>query len=411
MEGEVDEYYWRIDFKGKQPHPDEGILTNVTSVRDSKVHTRILKELQSFSKNIMKEGHENLLKRKEEIGYAIYKQLGLKNVFDKLWELPTKVDSIIMVTNSYDIPWDWAQPKNKEPIGERFIIGYVPLERIEQYKLEIPSEADNYWKDPQEVKSHAKIVLFGDECTEVSSYHIKELKDEMRKIKRLFMEKFDEKQIEELYGEEDSLHKELSDVFRNLQNVDIIHYTGHITKEGYIPSRSGRIEPSYLSDLCPDETRVIRDRGSLVFLNGCAAGRVTDIYEKTEQLVTVFMKHGARLCIAPRWPIPLYEATIFAETFYKVLLKSLDNDKEFGSQISTVIRETREMYPKEYSSKIEGYKNSSHLEELLLHLYFLYGNPAESVFWRSPSDRYPHIHETEEDIVSAFPDAKKILSR
>jgi len=414
VEKEVDEYYWRVDFKGQQPHPDERVLTGATSVRDTRMHHLLCKDIKNFSENINIWSYRELVRQKKDIGYKIYTHLGLKSVFDKLWELPPEgsegIDSIIMVTNDYDIPWDWAWPKNKkESLGERFIIGYIPLGRIEEYKMQTSSKTEKYWDDAKEVKSNAKIVLFGDSCGESPQYHIEALKEKLNEIKILFEKKFKEKNIEKLYGEEDSLQRELSGVFKDAENIDIIHYMGHITKEGNIPHRYGRIEPKRLADLCPDETGVMRDRGSLIFLNGCSAGNIKDIYQKTDQLITVFMEHGARLCMAPRWPIPLYEANMFAKTFYKVLLGSLESSKKFGNPISEIIRKTRDMYRREHPSK--GYKEISHLENLLPYLYFLYGNPAESVFWKSPPDRYLHKYETEEETIKTFPDPKKILSK
>jgi hypothetical protein len=380
VKNRFDDYYWRIDLKGrlKEAIPPNTRLLGVTKRAEREAHNYIVEDIRNFTMNSENKNYRELINTQRDIGSLIYSNLGLRKVFDIFYNhLADKVDTMLIATNDFEIPWDWTTNADGEILGEKFIIGYLSLEReypLKREKMEREKIKRFGYIDFQEAKSNSVIVIVGNLNGEKD--YQKSVKSEMKQVEKIFRGENNEgfTKIEKLDGKK--IDKEMTRIFRHSENIQVIHYVGHITSDGHIKySDTGCITPESLMDTQPKE-HVLRYPSSLVFLNGCRAGEVKDIYVKTGQLSTAFIAMGAVLCIAPRVRIPNPVASTYVETFYKTLLKN------FGMPIAKVLKETREAWKREIKEewKLKTKRVFPQLGELLPSFYLLYGNPAFAVF-------------------------------
>jgi hypothetical protein len=107
-------------------------------------------------------------------------------------------------------------------------------------------------------------------------------------------------------------------------DFDVLHYAGHAFFDPDSPSRSGIICAGS-QVLSGRELAGIGSLPGLVFFNACEAGRirrqVKKDLERSVGLAEAFLRGGVANYVGTYWPVGDESASIFAETFYRELLK------------------------------------------------------------------------------------------
>lgn len=378
VEGQIDEYYWELDLKDKT---NKRYMNVTTGEKPGHYRNRIIYAIDNLLEN--KEGLslKELEEEKKNIGDLIYCHLKLGFVFDILFEeVDSACKAIVISTNDFQIPWEWATSRETgETLGDRFVIGYLDINSIGRYKDNFynpsifSSIIGSGYRNYEEAKKSSVIICGNLNGTDLGYSEF--VSNEISKVKKLF-EVNNFKKI--LIPKHEYLNSGLTRAFRSSDNIQIVHYVGHISKNGHI-CFNDEVPPltaEELLDIRLRRTAFAKD-GSLVFLNGCSAGKVTNVYDKPSQYPTAFAEMGAHLCIAPRFEIPLPFSTTYVETFYNVLL----NEESFNLPIADILIRTRKVW-KDKIKTDSNFNNTKFLQlsEHLPDFYFLYGNPMLSVF-------------------------------
>jgi len=287
---------------------------------------------------------------KRWIGTDIFSALGLEQLFQKLWD-EFSYDSLLIVTDDFEIPWEWSSRQGNEMLCERLNVGKLYPRHITKYVRSVALSKNEYaLKNPDEfsnLKSTSKVLLVYDdmnECLKNKSDSLPDVSNEISDIQQFFINAgFSTRKIREINGQKENLEVSLRDELITSNNIKVIHFSGHIDDDGGLIHRAGSLAPTELDGLQFD-TQQLKKSKPFIFLNACSSGKMLDIYKESYQLPTMFACIGASACLTTICPIQDKEASYFSKIFYEELLNTS------GIQIGEVLKQTRHRFSTEYNS-------------------------------------------------------------
>jgi CHAT domain-containing protein len=142
-------------------------------------------------------------------------------------------------------------------------------------------------------------------------------------------------------------------------NLRLIHYSGHFENNALEMSEEEAISAAVL-----EANNLKFPTRPLVFLNGCASGRLENLWEKSRNVSTAFLARGAGACIVSLLKMENRTACYFAQKFYQhFLIRALT--------AAEALRQTRlEMKSRDL---FRGYDPAC---DVTRYFYHLYGDPA-----------------------------------
>jgi hypothetical protein len=399
--GHADLYFYSLDDPKREPS-DMSLPAKHTSRGVAGARKEVIKDLKVLLKSIqhlynpdfpVDESLRNLQIYKKvieqktpiidvlrkEIGVTIFTAFDLAPLFIHLWKKarpdPAKGKRHLMIlTNDMEIPWGWAtNPEDPNVcLADKYSIGYITPEDVASYEErmriwdeDIQTEISDEETFARE-KASSRIMIAVDSCLEGAN-------QELADLKALFEDYcFDSKNILTVCSREYPRGRFLRNLIDN-RKLRIVHFAGHVTPGGNIKlADDHEIEPESIRQLSYFEKRRFDMSCPLVFLNGCASGKLIDPYRKSDQLSTAFASIGAIACVTTRFEVQDLEAAGFANHFYKAMLG------RYGITAGAALSKARSSYIAE------------NLDDLSLHhvpyFYCLYGNPAVEIFPRAPDD-------------------------
>jgi hypothetical protein len=266
------------------------------------------------------------------IGEAVWEDLGLAMIFNRVVE---NQSNITFLTNDPVIPWEWASPfGGSESICELLPCGNVFFEQISQLANE--TRGGRASSTPEEQIAQTKAILLFDEGGHHSLPKLQGVEEEITSVKdSLLRSGVKGTNIECVNGHDK--HAEatfLRHVRRMRSDLGIIHYAGHILN-GDIQLKRSAIERAEIRNNFGNKRS--RLPGTLVFINGCESGAVSEVWEKEKNLSTAWLDAGALAMIGCRLPVLDSKARIFASKFYDHLLSR----KYLYESIGSILQDTR----------------------------------------------------------------------
>ena len=417
-------YYWKFDPKNSLSEilPPNLKLVGITKNKNNKLkatRNRIKRMINSLTEKLSQIGDYSKITKEyvheikdliKKISINIYQELELRDVFNILFEY-TYIDSefprpIIISTDDFDIPWDWAINNDSVVLGKKHIIGYLDIHKTNKYKNKYyHNYSDNqFYKSLvalrqgtiiiianlselfdvkknivyKEISNLAKKFLYK-QFTNISIIctidSVKENAEDFKKVIEGFFNANELTKIKITYTDDISIG--FNDEIYNKDNIQIIHYVGNIQKDGAITQNNGltRMTPNKILGK-KFEKNALMEPSSLLFLNSFISSSESYYFDNPTSLPSTFASLGVNICFAPRFKTNMPFAEDFTNVFYDVLLR------EFGIPTYKLITNFREEW-RVHLHTLRFNVISEEIKELCLNLpplVFIYGNPAFCIF-------------------------------
>jgi CHAT domain-containing protein len=204
---------------------------------------------------------------------------------------------------------------------------------------------------------HESAILIRGDQWKTPRKQLPYVEDEMQQVGKLLREQ--EVLVAGPLTRHDDFVMEIRRLNEERKNLRLIHYSGHFDNNALELSEEEAITVAILE---ANNLKFLTQ--PLVFLNGCASGRLENLWEKSRNLSTVFLARGAGACVVSLLKMENLTAGRFAQKFYEHFLAD-------GTTAAEALRRTRQ----EMKSR-ELFRGYDPAYDVTRYFYHLYGDPT-----------------------------------
>jgi hypothetical protein len=282
-----------------------------------------------------------LVEELKGIGNFLFHKFECGKIFDELFQRDT-IKNLIIYTNDPAIPWQWVYDSETDQFAcERFAVGKIFMQEVRKDRSDrlqgFLSRARPVDKEGEAVvvlQDKSALILVGD-----WPGHRNQL-PRAAKEGALLQATFKQKRfgdVQLVLGDDVKFSEKLRVMADRLK---IIHYSGHSSGEGLLPTPKAILAPGDIANI----RRL--SANPVVFLNSCLSGIIKTIWEQDASLATAFLASGACGCVVTSLPVSDRASEKFAVAFYEKALKG-----ETALPIGEIVRTIREEQARDAETK------------------------------------------------------------
>ena len=273
-----------------------------------------------------------LLEKLQKIGLILFHKFSCNKIFEELFNRES-ISSLVIYTNDPDIPWQWTyHPASKLFACERFALGKLFLQDVNADQLNsMQTLVASHEKDEGSLdlrsflQRKSALILVGDWKDDKENALPRASHEAARLLQTFRGKAFGTVKLVD--GDDVQF---LADMHTMAHDVKIIHYAGHSSEKGLVPSPSGVVSAAEIAN---SAKRL--DSNPVVFLNSCVSGEVVDVWQKGANLATAFLALGACGCVVTSFPVGDHAAEEFSMDFYTEVLTE-DNTVSIGETVRRI---------------------------------------------------------------------------
>lgn len=292
----------------------------------------------------------------KKIGGRVFNEFGLKPTFNELFNHHIPHLPLKLAVNNLKIPWHWAfHEPSRSMLCEKYPLAFTFFDSAK----EPPPQLEPH--EPKPVPNTAAgrmAVLFYGDWQGHPKKHLHHVRDQIVDLQKQLTWK-DCSTLVVRDRCQDFLNR-LTKACAEGSNLRLIHYAGHAEK-GFLDVG----ENDYLkSNTISGNLGLSFPSRPLVFLNACSSGRLTEKWDRMDNLCTEFLACGAGACIVTTFDVYEKTANRFAQTFYEhFVTKNLTAGEALQSSITDLGK----------PDKLNGYDPDY---DITRYFYTLYGDPT-----------------------------------